>query len=76
MGQITIYLDAETEAKMRVITKSMHLSQSKWISNLIKEKIRDEWPKSVIKLAGAWKDLPTAEEIRQSEGTDVRREEF
>ena len=76
MGQITIYVDAETETKMRLITKSMQISQSKWISNLIKEKIRDDWPKSVIELAGAWKDLPTIEEIRETEGTDVRREEF
>jgi hypothetical protein len=76
MGQITIYVDAETETKMRLITKSMHISHSKWISNLIKEKIRNDWPKSVIELAGAWKDLPTIEEIRETEGTDVRREEF
>lgn len=76
MGQITIYLDAETEEKIRVITKSMHLSQSRWIANLIKEKIRNEWPESVTELAGAWKDIPTAEEIRRTEGTDVRREEL
>jgi hypothetical protein len=76
MGQITIYLDTETEEKMRVITKSMQLSQSKWIASLIKEKIRNDWPKSVTELAGSWKDIPTAEEIRGIEGTDVIREEF
>jgi hypothetical protein len=76
VGQITIYLDAELEKKMRAYIKSTHISQSKWIANLIEEKIRDEWPESVIKLAGAWKDLPTAEEIRQTEGADIRREEI
>ena len=76
MGQITIYLDAETEKKMRAVTKSMRLSQSKWITTLIKEKIRTDWPGSVIELAGAWNDIPTAEEIRGTEGEDVKREEF
>lgn len=76
MGQVTIYLDSEIERKMRAFVKSMHLSQSKWIANLIEEKIRNEWPESVTKLAGAWKDIPTAEEIRRTEGTDIRREEF
>lgn len=74
MGQVTIYLDFEIEKKMRAFVKSMHLSQSKWIANLIEEKIRNEWPESVRKLAGAWKDIPTAEEIRRTEGTDIKRE--
>ncbi len=76
MGQITIYLDSEIEKKMRAFIKSMHLSQSKWIANLVAEKIGDKWPESIIKLAGAWKDIPTAEEIRRTEGTDIRREEI
>jgi hypothetical protein len=76
VGQITIYLDSEIETKMRAFVKSTHLSQSKWISSLIEEKIRDEWPESVIKLAGAWKDIPTAEEIRRTEGPDIKREEI
>ena len=74
MGQVTIYLESEIENKMRAFVKAMHLSQSKWIANLIEEKIRNEWPESVIKLAGAWKDMPTAEEIRRTEGTDINRE--
>lgn len=76
MGQITIYLDSELEKKMRAYVKSTHISQSKWIANIIEEKMNNEWPESVINLAGAWKDIPTAEEIRQTEGTDVRREEI
>jgi hypothetical protein len=76
VGQITIYLDSELEKRMRAYVKSTHISQSKWIANIIEEKINNEWPESVINLAGAWKDIPTAEEIRQTEGTDVRREEI
>ncbi len=76
MGKVTIYLDSDIETKMRRVVKSADLSQSKWIANLIEEKIKNEWPQSVIELAGAWKDLPTAEEIRRTQGTDTRREVF
>jgi len=76
MGQVTIYLDTELEAKMREITKSKRMSQSKWIANLIKEKIADEWPESVKQLAGAWGDLPSAEEIRRTLGEDGIREDL
>jgi hypothetical protein len=74
MGQVTIYLDSETERKMRAVVKSVNVSQSKWIANLIEEKIGNEWPESVVKLAGAWKDFPGIDEIRQTEGKVIPRE--
>ena len=74
MGQITIYLDAETEIKMLSMVKESGISKSKWIANLIKEKTADTWPENIVKLAGAWKDLPTAEELRKNMGRDVKRE--
>ena len=74
MGQVTIYLDDELERKVRQITKSMNMSKSKWVANLIKEKIADEWPESVRNLAGAWTDFPEAEEIRKVLGEDIKRE--
>ena len=49
----------------------MKLSKSKWIADLIKEKATDEWPESVRKLAGTWKDFPLAEEIRKTTGKDI-----
>lgn len=74
MGQVTIYLEDEVEAKMRAAAKAKHVSKSKWVAQLIKEKTTDEWPESVAKLAGAWKDLPTAEEIRTAHDLDAPRE--
>ncbi|MBN1850856.1 MAG: CopG family transcriptional regulator [Deltaproteobacteria bacterium] len=74
MGQVTIYLDNELETKIQKITKSMNISKSKWVANLIKEKIADEWPESVKSLAGAWPDFPSDREIRESLGEDVKRE--
>ncbi len=74
MGQITIYLDTETEKKMHNMIKKRKVSKSKWIAELIREKTSNTWPESVIKSAGAWKDFPSAEDIRKNLGSDVSRE--
>jgi hypothetical protein len=74
MGQVTIYLDAETEKKMLNMIEKNGMSKSKWIAELIREKTSNVWPENVKKLAGTWKDLPTAEEIRKETCSDVGRE--
>jgi hypothetical protein len=74
MGQVTIYLDDDIEAKMVASAKAMKLSKSKWISNVIREKLVDEWPSAVRELAGSWEDFPTLEAIRDSAEMDVDRE--
>jgi hypothetical protein len=74
MGQVTIYLDSETEKKLGIMIKKTGISKSKWISDLIKQKITTTWPENIVKLAGAWTDLPTAEEIRKNMAEDADRE--
>jgi len=74
MGQVTIYLDDKTEAEMLCAVKAAGISKSRWVARVIHEKAGGEWPESVAALAGAWLDLPTAEDIRRSGGTDSRRE--
>lgn len=74
MGQVTIYLDNETEKKLNAIVEGSNVSKSKWIADLIRTKTANAWPEQVVKLAGAWKDLPLAEEIRSSAGLDANRE--
>jgi hypothetical protein len=74
MGQVTIYLDSETEKKMSNMIKKTGISKSKWISDLIKQKITTTWPENIVKLAGAWTDLPTAEDIRKNMAEDADRE--
>lgn len=76
MGQVTIYLEDDVEEKMRSSAKATGLSQSKWVANLIKERVMREWPDSVRHLAGAWKDLPTLEEIRATNTPDSPREDL
>ncbi len=74
MGQVTIYIDDHTERKMLNIVEKSGLSKSKWIAELIREKTATTWPEDVVRLAGAWNDLPTAEEIRDNMGKDSNRE--
>jgi len=76
MGQVTIYLDDKTESEMNAAVQAAGVSKSKWVARVIHEKAGSEWPEAIAQLAGAWPDLPTAEEIRQSTGDDARRESF
>ncbi len=74
MGQVTIYLEEDIELKMVDAAKSAHLSKSKWIARLIHEKVTNEWPQSVVELAGSWEDFPSIGDIRANEGKDANRE--
>jgi hypothetical protein len=76
VGQITIYLDDETERKMKRTVEAQHISQSKWIARLIRDRLREEWPDSVREIPGSWKDAPSAEELRNGLGPDAEREEL
>ncbi|MCI5148389.1 MAG: CopG family transcriptional regulator [Candidatus Electrothrix sp. MAN1_4] len=74
MGQITIYLDKETEDKLKKVAKSSQLSVEKWLAGVIEEKVMTEWPQDVVELVGRWKDdFPTIEEIRSNVDHDSRR---
>ena len=74
MAQVTLYLDAEIEARMKDAAKAAGVSQSRWLADLIRERTANEWPPSVAVLAGAWSDMPTAEELRQGLVEDAPRE--
>lgn len=74
MSQLTLYLDTDTEAKMRRAAQEAGVSLSRWVATLIREKTADEWPQSIGELAGSWKDFPTREEIHEAMGKDLPRE--
>ncbi len=74
MGQVAVYLDDKTEAEMKAAVKASGISTSKWVANVIHEKARNEWPEVITRLAGAWPDFPTVEEIRHAARDDARRE--
>ena len=74
MGQVTIYLEDEIEQKMIVNAKAMKQSKSKWVANVIREKLTEEWPATVRELPGSWEDFPAPEELHGTEQADVKRE--
>jgi len=74
MAQITIYLPDEIEHKARKAAKTKGASVSRWIAEQIVNSLEDSWPKSVLGAAGAFRNFPSAEEIRKGHGKDATRE--
>jgi len=76
MSQVTIYLDEQTDKKLRQAVAQSGLSKSQWITRLIKEKTATEWPEAVREMIGEWQDVPDQEEIRDTAGEDLPREKL
>lgn len=76
MGQITIYLDDETDLLVKSRVKASGESASKWIAEAVRTRAHSEWPADILSLFGSWKDhdFPTAAELRKGYGKDVPRE--
>jgi hypothetical protein len=73
MGQVTIYLDADSEKRLKEAAAAAGMSVSRWVAHLIEERTRTQWPHAVREAAGAWRTFPDREEIA-SLGDDVPRE--
>jgi hypothetical protein len=73
MAQVTIYLDDETTERARAAAQSRGVSLSKWIAERVRHGALSDWPTHVRELAGAWSDLPSAEELRNPHGLDAKR---
>ena len=74
MAQITIYIEEETLAHLRSAAKASGQSQSQWIAEAVRLRMKREWPAAVSALAGAWAYFPSAEEIRDRQASDTPRE--
>jgi hypothetical protein len=66
MGQVTIYLDDDTERRARKAARSEGVSLSKWIASALRAKTATAWPKEVLDLEGAWPDFPQIHQLRAS----------
>ncbi|MGH6612285.1 MAG: CopG family transcriptional regulator [Burkholderiaceae bacterium] len=73
MGQVTIYLDDQTEQMVRGAAHAEGISLSQWVARRIDGRSQSEWPAFMRDLAGAWPDLPSAEQIRKSARKDLPR---
>jgi hypothetical protein len=73
MGQITIYLDSNSEKILRRSAKQKKLSVSKYVRILVREKNISEWPEEIIDSVGTWSDYPMVTELRAGYGDDMQR---
>lgn len=77
MGQITIYIDDQVQSKIKKMAKSMNLSVSKCITQILEQKTSNVWDSSIRQLSGAWEDFPDTEEIRSNQYIpDSKRDSF
>lgn len=70
MGQVTIYLDDESERKLKEAARADGVPVSRWVAETIRRRTRAEWPDSVRRLPGSWDDM----ERPATSGRDVERE--
>lgn len=76
MKQFILEIDEATETRINTAAKTAGLSSQQWLKQIIDEQTITSWPDSVKALAGAWQDMPFAEDLRTGEGQDVLREKF
>jgi hypothetical protein len=76
MAQVTVYFDEETAGRMRRAARAAGVSQSRWLAELVRRRTATDWPAAVSRLAGAWRDAPSAEGLRRKQRRDAPRERF
>jgi hypothetical protein len=63
MPQLAIYVDDNLSKKLNKAIRASGQSRSKWVADLIKSKLEDEWPEGFFELASSWEGEETPEEI-------------
>ena len=77
MAQVTIYMDNNLEENVKKLAKSTGVSISKFISNILEQKVSSSWDDSVRKLSGSWSDdTAFSEYLRSHKTPDIKREVF
>lgn len=73
MAQITLYIDDDTQARLREAASRRAVSQSQFVADLIRRATADQWPEEVLALAGSLRGFPSAEDLRRDAGVDADR---
>ena len=74
MAQITLYIDAATQAKLREAAAQRKVSQSQFVAELIRRATANAWPPEALALFGSIPDFPLAEELRAGLPPDPERD--
>jgi hypothetical protein len=73
MAQVTIYLDADSERRLKAAARKAGVSVSRWVGELVRNRTRTDWPIEARELAGAWLDFPDLRDLRAVTGKDHPR---
>lgn len=73
MAQLHCYVPDEVARKLRQRADNAHLSVSKYLAQLIKKEIGDEWPEGYFDIFGSWEGAPLE---RPEQGSFEKREKF
>jgi len=63
MAQLAIYIDDDLAKRLNIAVKASGKSKSKWVAEVIRQSLHDQWPKGFFDLAGSWKDDGGPEDI-------------
>jgi hypothetical protein len=74
VAQITLYIDDTTQARLREAAARRGVSQSQFVSELIRRAIDERWPEEVMALAGSVHDFPDASSLRSGAAADSPRQ--
>ena len=72
MPQVAIYIDEKLSKKLDEVSKASGKSKSKWVADVISERLENEWPQGFFDLAGSWEDDRSAEQIMEEMRRDLR----
>jgi hypothetical protein len=73
MAQVTIYLGADAERRLKAAARKAGVSVSRWVGELVQNRTRSDWPAEARELAGAWPDFPDLHDLRLVTGKDQPR---
>ena len=73
MAQVTIYLNANAERRLKAAARRAGVSVSRWVGELVENRTRTDWPVEARELAGAWPDFPDLRDLRAVTGKDQPR---
>jgi hypothetical protein len=73
MAQVTIYLDGDSERRLKAAARNAGVSVSSWVRKLVQDRTRTDWPAEARELACAWPDFPDLHDLRAVTGKDQPR---
>lgn len=73
MPHITLCLDDATQSLVERAAKAHGVSKSRWVADIIRTHVTQDWPQDCLALAGVFADFPISNEAQAHTAADVPR---